>query len=180
MGVRWLLVCAALVLGAARGQEAPVPPPEGQPAVEEVEEGAFLKLLENHPKGLWAFFPALEDEKVAEALRRRAMKGRPLVLLFPEAEVHNPVSYSNTFFLGQLVWRNVRVKHLSLKTTGEEPIYILEGVGVFVGRRKVPEKEAGTYIAWWQQAWRGGKSYDPLRFARDIYLEPRRARGRQD
>ncbi len=118
--------------------------------MEEVEEGAFLKLLENHPKGLWAFFPALEDEKVAEALRRRAMKGRPLVLLFPEAEVHNPVSYSNTFFLGQLVWRNVRVKHLSLKTTGEEPIYILEGWGSSWGggrcrrRRREPTSPGGN------------------------------------
>lgn len=169
-----LLLLAAFALG----QESPGAPSSG----EVVDKGVLVKLLEAHPKSIWAYFPALEDREVAEALWRRMLKGRPLVLLLPDEEIHNPLSYSNTFFLGQLLYRNVQVRHLRLplEARGDDPIYILEGEGVYVGTKKVPKEEEGTYLVWWRRAWKAAKAYDPLRYARDLYMKPRREAGRED
>lgn len=108
--MRWL-GWVLLVLGMALA-EPPSPggsTPEAPPAASSDTQGTevpmrvLLKRLDE-ARGVWAFFPRLEEEALAQALWKRARQGKGLVLLFPVEEIHNPLSYSNTFFLGKLVW----------------------------------------------------------------------------
>jgi hypothetical protein len=192
--MRWLLL--ALLLGFVPGVQGFSPPPSQltpqdqgkgeavqalppEAAPEEgvkVAKGDLLKLIDR-AEALWGYFPTLEDLEVARALRFRALKGKPLTLLFPVEDIHNPVSYSNTFFLGQLVWKNVAVKHGVFKEKGEDAVLILDKE-VYLLRdgealRLKPER-AAAYIAWWREAWKRARKYDALNYARDIYMAPRR------
>lgn len=184
--MRWL-GWVLLVLGMALA-EPPANPsgstPEAPPAASsdtqgtEVPMGVLLKRLDE-ARGVWAYFPRLEDEALAQALWKRARQGKGLVLLFPVEEIHNPLSYSNTFFLGKLVWPNTRVRHGVLRDKGDQAIVLVDQEVYLVGEKviRVSEDKRASYTGWWQRAWAYARDYDALNFARKIYLQPRKELG---